>query len=93
MPLNLKLDNPKPKKMPTPKTAKRIGVSIKKEKINPGDYLKYDHRLSCEDCTYFKPEPQTCSLGFQTENHKKSTQTKDYELSGRVAICRFLEID
>ncbi len=89
----LKKHNEKTQNKPTPKTAKRIGTSIKKEYIRPQDYLKYDHRFSCEDCTYFKTDVLSCSLGFKTDDHRKEAQEKAYHLSGKIAFCRFLEID
>lgn len=72
---------------------KRIRSSIKKDAVNPTDYLKYDFRTSCEDCSHFDSKTSSCTLGYNTAPHRKAQQIKDYELSGVIAQCRFLEID
>ncbi len=76
-----------------PKTPKRIGSSIKKESVNPQDYNAYTLPFSCEDCSHFAAQSETCTLGFQTEPHLQRNQIQSYELSGKIAFCRFLEID
>lgn len=72
---------------------KRIRPSIKKDPVNPTDYLKYDFRTSCEDCSHFNSISGQCTLGYNTAPHRKAQQEKDYRLSGVIAQCRFLEID
>jgi len=72
---------------------KRIRPSIRKDAINPRDYLKYDFRTSCEDCSHFYTLKSLCTLGYNTAPHRKAQQQKDYELSGMIAQCRFIEID
>lgn len=74
-------------------TPKRLRNSIRLDPVNPQDFFKYDFRFSCEDCTHFCPEPVTCTLGYNPEPHRKDTQLKSYELNGKMALCRFLEID
>ncbi len=74
-------------------TPKRLRTSIRFDGINPTDYLKYDHRFSCEDCTHFNRETEKCTLGYETKWHRKEFQNKSYELSGKMALCRFIEID
>lgn len=71
----------------------RIWPSIKKDKIHPKDYLTYDFRISCEDCSHFNLENSSCTLGYKTDPHRKKEQIKSYILSGNVALCRFHEID
>ena len=84
------MQNPenKPKKQP-----KRIGSSIKKDGISAEAYNKYNLPYSCEDCSHFKSENETCTLGLPTEPHLKRNQTYSYNLSGKMALCRFQEID
>lgn len=77
----------------TSKTPKRIRPSIKKDRIHPADYLKYNFPTSCEDCTHFNIETDQCTLGYESKWHKKSAQQHDYILSGKIALCRFMEID
>ena len=76
-----------------PKTPKRLYPSIKKDSIHPSDYLRFDFRSSCDDCTHFNLKSETCTLGYNAANHRKAQQIHDYELSGRLALCRFHEID
>lgn len=73
--------------------SKRIRPSIKKDAVAPGDYLKYDFRSACEDCSHFDSIEETCTLGYKTAPHRRAQQQHDYELSGMIAQCRFLEID
>ncbi|MFN8845718.1 MAG: hypothetical protein ACK5V3_01220 [Bdellovibrionales bacterium] len=75
------------------KTPKRIRPSIKKDKVNPTDYLRLRLPWSCDDCTHFNPEQESCTLGYHTKHHRRVQQIKDYELSGSYALCRFQEID
>jgi ribosomal protein L32 len=78
---------------PKVKTPKRIGSSIKKDVIQASDYLKYNLPMSCEECSHFKSSHETCTLGLPTEHHLKRNQEKSYLLSGKIALCRFQEID
>lgn len=81
--------NPKGKAKSQP----RIRPSIKKDTVNPSDYLNYDTRFSCEDCSHFDPEKVVCTIGYNPAHHVKAEQTHQYFLSGNMAFCRFLEID
>lgn len=72
---------------------KRIRPSIKKDAINPRDYLHYDFRTSCEDCSHFDSKNESCTLGYNTTPHRKAQQQHDYNLTGMIAQCRFIEID
>lgn len=78
---------------PKPKTAARLHASIKKDTVNPSDYLKYESRFSCEDCSHYDGAVVKCTLGYNPTHHLKATQTRQYELAGNMAFCRFLEID
>lgn len=72
---------------------KRIHPSIKKDGVNPSDYMKYDFRTACEECSHFASESTLCTLGYKTAPHRKAQQQRDYEISGMMAQCRFHEID
>lgn len=78
------------KRNPTPK---RLQQSIRHDPVNPTDYMKYILPWSCEDCTHFELQKETCTLGYHTKWHRREYQKKSYELSGKVALCRFQEID
>lgn len=81
--------NPKGKAKSQP----RIRPSIKKDAVNPSDFMKYDTRFACEDCSHFDSEKTVCTIGYNPNHHLQSTQTHQYLLSGSMAFCRFLEID
>ena len=78
---------------PSKKTPKKLRPSIRFDPIHPVDYLKYDFRLACEECTHFNHENTDCTLGYNTKWHRKEFQRQSYELSGKMALCRFMEID
>lgn len=78
---------------PAPKTPKKLRNSIRLDAVNPTDFLKYDFRSACEDCTHFCQEPQSCTLGYNHEPHLRAEQTRSFHLNGKMALCRFLEID
>lgn len=75
------------------KTAKRPRVSIRRDPVHPSDYLRYRFRSACEDCTHFKASDASCTLGYATKWHRRDFQTAEYERTGKMALCRFLEID
>lgn len=74
-------------------TAKRLKTGIKTDVINPSDYARFDFRFACEDCSHFALEEQRCTLGYESKWHRKEFQKSSYELTGKMALCRFLEID
>ncbi len=78
---------------PRAKTPKRLRTGIKFDPINPRDYLKYDFPTACEDCTHFDRENAKCTLGYESAWHRREYQVHSYEISGKMALCRFLEID
>ena len=75
------------------KTPRRLKTSIKRDAVHPADYLKYDFRSACEDCTHFKASNTSCTLGYGTSWHLEAFQAQEYERTGKMALCRFLEID
>lgn len=79
--------------MPKTPTPKRLRTSIRHDAMNPSDYLKYDFRFACEECAHFDSETGNCTLGYNSKWHRREYQKKSYELSGKMALCRFMEID
>ncbi|MGZ3773200.1 MAG: hypothetical protein ACXVCY_02465 [Pseudobdellovibrionaceae bacterium] len=75
------------------KSQPRLRPSIKKDTMNPSDYLKYETRFSCEDCSHFDGDKIVCTIGYNPAHHLKAEQTHQYLLAGNIAFCRFLEID
>lgn len=78
---------------PPPPTPKRIRSSIKLDVVNPRDFLKYDFTYSCEQCTHFDQANIKCTLGYNHNHHLKENNLNTYYLNGKMAFCRFLEID
>lgn len=72
---------------------KRIALSIKLDPVSASDYLKYDFRHACEHCVHFQSIDQKCTLGLNTRTHLLAEQTHQMEVSGRMALCRFMEVD
>lgn len=75
------------------KSKPRLHASIKKDVVHPADFLKYETRFSCEDCSHFDGEKVLCTIGYNPQHHLKATQNHQYLLAGNMAFCRFLEID
>lgn len=61
--------------------------------VNPTDFLRLNITYCCEQCAHFCHEKISCTFGFEVEPHLKVNQLRTYEMSGRLAFCRFLEID
>ena len=61
--------------------------------IHPRDFRELNLIYCCEQCSYFECEGQTCNLGYKTSPHRREAQLSSYGLSGKMAFCRFLEID
>lgn len=78
---------------PKAKTPKRIRPSIRHDTVAPGDLLYRNFARSCEECTHFKASDKTCTLGYHTIHHLRATQDAAYTNGGRMALCRFMEID
>jgi hypothetical protein len=75
------------------KTPKPLRGTIRHDVINPVDYLKYRFPIACEECSHFDSVNTICTLGYNPKWHLNAYQKKSYELSGKVALCRFMEID
>jgi hypothetical protein len=76
-----------------PPTPKRLRQSIRFDTVNPSDYLKYRFPICCEECTHFNSETGACTIGYEPKWHRRDFQIKSCELSGKIALCRFMEID
>lgn len=77
----------------TKKTPKRVKQSIKLDPVNPSDFLKYNFTHSCEACSHFNLANGLCTLGYKNDVHRLAANLKSYELNGKMALCRFLELD
>jgi hypothetical protein len=61
--------------------------------IHPRDYREMTIIHCCEQCSHFAPATQQCTIGYDAFNHVAAKQKENYERLGRVAFCRFCEID
>jgi ribosomal protein L32 len=77
----------------TKKHEKRIRPSIKRDRIQASDLLKYNPLFSCDNCSHFSHENELCTLGYNAEHHRLAEQMKTFNMSGTMAYCRFHEID
>ncbi|MEI7973486.1 MAG: hypothetical protein WCH11_03875 [Bdellovibrio sp.] len=82
--------------MPLPKKklrVKKLRASIKKDPIQAKDLLAMKFLSACEDCIHFHRQEGFCTIGYVAEPHRRETQLKSYDISGTMALCRFMEID
>jgi hypothetical protein len=66
--------------------------SIFLDRIHPQDFLKMNFMYACEQCSHFSSPQSICTIGYRAQ-HMKEHQLKTYELTGKMALCRFMEID
>lgn len=63
------------------------------DKVHPSDFMNLNLIYACEHCSHFDEPNQHCTIGYSAKMHLKKVQDHMYELSGRMAFCRFAEID
>lgn len=61
--------------------------------IHPRDFRELSVIYTCEQCSHFDSQNQTCTIGYDAKKHLKAVQDRSYEMYGKVAFCRFTEID
>jgi hypothetical protein len=71
---------------------KRLRRSIKLDTVNPRDFQKISLIYACEQCCHYSHSTNICTMGYIPQ-HRMETQLKLYNLTGKMAFCRFLEID
>lgn len=79
--------------MPKPNQRRPQPRSIKYDVVDPRDHLYYNHAFACEHCSHFSTIGPTCTLGYNVEPHLLTRQLTSYNKTGKMAFCRFLEID
>ena len=77
----------------TPKKTVHVRRTLILDPINPRDYREFKIIHCCEDCSHFAPATETCTIGYEAFNHTAAKQKENYERLGKVAFCRFCEID
>ena len=71
--------------------SRRTRKSIRLDRVHPSDFFRYDFIYACEQCSHFSQSQNHCSIGFNP--HTRDEQLKLYEVTGRMAFCRYQEID
>lgn len=77
-------------KKQTPPAAKK-GLIL--DGIHPTDYQHLNIIYYCEQCSHFDSKQKICTIGYDASKHTFLVQQKNYFLTGKVAFCRFSEID
>ncbi|MDC0980406.1 hypothetical protein OAQ84_01585 [Bdellovibrionales bacterium] len=67
--------------------------SIKLDRVNPRDFRELNLIYCCEQCSFYEPGVKVCSMGFYCKKHERKAQLESYWRTGKMAFCRFLEID
>lgn len=82
--------------MPQP-TKPLVRRSVILDPIHPRDFRELNVIYACEQCSHFAPKNGTsggeCTIGYDASLHMRDVQLKNYEMFGKVAFCRFSEID
>lgn len=68
----------------------RRGIML--DTIRARDFLRLELRFFCDDCAHFNGESLTCTIGYRAR-HTRTEQLRLYELTGKMALCRSIEID
>lgn len=77
----------------TPKKNGRITKGLILDPVHPQDFNQLNFIYACEQCSHFDQETQSCTIGYDANLHMQKKQLELYELCGRMAFCRFSEID
>lgn len=72
--------------------SRRPRKSIKLDRVDPRDYARLQMIFACEDCSHYDSEGASCTIGYRAQ-HRREEQMALYNLTGKMAFCRFLEID
>ena len=71
---------------------RRPKKSIKLDKVDPQDFMQLNIIYCCEQCGHYSPSTRVCTMGFRPQ-HTRAEQLALYDLTGKMAFCRFIEID
>ncbi len=72
--------------------SRRPRRSIFLDRIHPQDFQKMNFMFACEQCSHFDGVQIICTMGYRPQ-HRLADQIKKYELTGKMPLCRFMEID
>ena len=76
-----------------PKHQQYARKSLILDPIHPRDFRELSVIFACEQCSHFESEQKSCSIGYGAAKHMLEAQLRSYEVTGKVAFCRFSEID
>jgi len=79
--------------MPKAPTKPLVKRSVILDPIHPRDYRELNIIFCCEQCVHFDSIKNSCTIGYDASIHMREVQERNYELYGKVAFCRFSEID
>lgn len=77
---------------PSKNMKKRPRMSIKLDRVNPGDFRRMELIYACEQCSHFDSSRTACTMGLNPQ-HTRERQLRLFNLTGFMAFCRFQEID
>lgn len=64
-----------------------------RDKMDPREFNSLNFIYCCEQCSHFDEPNQFCTIGYDASKHLRKVALHSYNLSGRMAMCRFNEID
>ena len=67
--------------------------SIILDRVDPADFLQLNFTYCCEQCVHFDGDQNSCTFNHDSTIHCRAAQLSTYQLTGKMAFCRFLEID
>ncbi len=73
--------------------ATRERRSVIKDPIKASDFNNLNMIFCCEQCSFFEVKNKVCNFGYHHVPHLYEEQLKSYNMGGKMAFCRFLEID
>ena len=79
-------------KTSAPYHPRRPRRSIKLDTISARDLRVLNPQLFCNNCSHYSSTNQTCTMGYRAQ-HTREIQMGVYAVTGKMALCRFLEID
>jgi hypothetical protein len=74
----------------TPTSSRR---SLILDPVHPADLRTLNLTYCCEQCSHFSPDNEMCTIGYDARLHRQVRQLELYDRTGRMAFCRFMEID
>ncbi len=75
-----------------PYTPQRVRRGMKTDRVDWGDFKRYQPQVFCDDCIHFDAPQKHCTMGY-APLHTKTEQMAQFELTGEMAFCRFCEIN